>query len=285
MVSGPAPGEPAPEPLDRSGRPVPSALASYRGFQSELERQAAEWVANPVTTDDWKPNGKKFGGESQTLGVTNGIRNDVAKPGKKLDGGNETVCYAAHEKIASDLAYHLGLPVPPVALWERKDAKDVEHRWCSISGWAFPGARKFAEVGNVPEKHRGQAPAALSAMIAFDVWIGVEDRNNGNLVIDADYRSPQPTACVDYAWSLSKRWSKGNYPRTVINSYLQHFGKLSLADQQAMADQICDFDRIKIEQILAGIPKSFLPAEKAEIILEGLVAGQGTLHQLLGLRK
>jgi hypothetical protein len=200
---------------------------------------------------------KKFGGESQTLGVTNGTRNDVAKPGKKLDGGNAAVCYAAHEKIASDLAYHLGLPVPPVMLWERADASDTEHQWCSISAWAFPGARKFGEVGTVPEQNRGRAAAALSAMTAFDAWIGVEDRNNDNLIIDGDYGSSQPIACVDYSWSLSKMWTKGNYPRSAISNYVQHFGGLSAHDQKVMAEHICDMGKTTIATIVNGVPKTF----------------------------
>jgi hypothetical protein len=187
-----------------------------------------------VTTEAWKPNGKKFGGESQTIGVTNGTRNDVAKPGRKLDGGNAGLCYAAHEKIVSDLAYHLRLPVPPVLLWERTGATDAEHRWCSISAWAFPGARKLDEVGTVPEKDRGRAGVALSAMTAFDAWVGVEDRNGSNLIVDADYKSLQPIACIDYSWSLSKTWAKGNHPRTPISNYVQHFGGLSIDDQKVM---------------------------------------------------
>jgi hypothetical protein len=54
---------------------VKAPTISYRGFFSDLERTASEWIKGPLTTDSWKPNGKKFGGESQTLGVTNGTRN------------------------------------------------------------------------------------------------------------------------------------------------------------------------------------------------------------------
>ena len=58
---------------ERSASPVTSTQTSYRGFSSDLERQAAEWIAHPVTTHEWKPNGRNFGGESsETLGVTDG---------------------------------------------------------------------------------------------------------------------------------------------------------------------------------------------------------------------
>ena len=281
MSSGTTPGEPASAGV--STAQVATTGLSYRGFSSELERLAAEWVKKSLTTDAWKPNGSRFGGESQTIGVTNGTRNDVAKPGRQLHGGNKGICYAAHEKIVSDLAYHLCLPVPPVVLWDRADATVSEHRWCSISGWAFPGARKLAEVVTVPDQHRGRAGLALSAMVAFDTWVGVEDRNDGNLLVDADYKSAQPVACVDYAWSLSKNWTKGNYPRVVVDAYTARFGGLSVLDQREMANRIHDLEKAKIEATLTGIPHEFLSEEKMEIILKGLLDGQDNIHRLLGL--
>jgi len=184
----------------------------------------------------------------------------------------------------SDLAFHLKLPVPPVVLWERADATDSQWRWCSISAWAFPGARKFSEVGgNVPVEHRGRAQTALSAMVAFDAWVGVEDRNNDNLVVDGDYKSEQPTAHIDYSWSLSKQWTKGHYPRTVHNSYTGPFGGLCQDDQKAMVDRIAGLDKGTIETIVSRIPEVFLPKECAEIIIDGLTMGQGAVRGLLQL--
>jgi hypothetical protein len=136
----------------------------HRGFPPEIETLASAWSAIAVTQEAWKPNGRTFGGESQTIGVTNGARNDVAKPGRILLNDQTRICYAAHEKIVSDLAFHLRLPVPPVVLWERADANATQWRWCSISAWAFPGARKFSELGaNIPPQHRGRAQQSLSA--------------------------------------------------------------------------------------------------------------------------
>jgi hypothetical protein len=201
-----------------------------------------------------------------------------------LDGGNVAICYAAHEKIASDLAFKLLLPVPPVLLWDRSDATATQHRWCCISGWAFDGARKFQELGgNVPIDHRGRAQEALSAMVAFDTWIGAEDRNDGNLIIDGNYCSEVPVACVDYSWSLSKQWTKGHYPRSVIDPYTGRFGGRLTDHTRAMADRIRDLDPNAIETIVSAIPVDFLSAEKAEVVVLGLKDGQRTIHTLLGL--
>ncbi len=271
-------------PTDGTAGTTAGALPQgHRGFPADTEALAAQWTTVAVTEEAWKPNGRTFGGESQTIGVTNGTRNDVAKPGRILQNDQARICYAAHEKIVSDLAFYLRLPVPPVVLWERADATAAQWRWCSISAWAFPGARKFSELsGNIPPEHHGRAQQSLSAMVAFDLWVGVEDRNNDNLVIDGDYKSDQPTAHIDYSWSLSKNWAKGAYPRTIINSYAAPFGGILRDAQEAMANQIASFDKGTLETIVSRIPEGFLPKGRAELIIEGLILGQGTIHQLLG---
>jgi len=43
-----------------------------------------------------------------------------------------------NEKIASDLAYLLKFPVPPVTLWDR--GLDPAGRFAAISAWAFPNS-------------------------------------------------------------------------------------------------------------------------------------------------
>jgi hypothetical protein len=120
-------------------------------------------------------------------------------------------------------------------------------------------------------------------MVAFDLWVGVEDRNNDNLVVDGDFRSDQPTAHIDYSWSLSKQWTRGNYRRSVIDQYTGPFGGLIREEQKAMADQIATFDKQIIETIVSRVPEGFLPKEKAELIIEGLTNGQQIIHRLLGL--
>ena len=62
---------------------------------------------------------------------TSGVRG-LAKPGVPKGPMD---AHAAHEKIAADLAYHLGLPVAPATLW----ARDAEHptQHVCIAAWAF----------------------------------------------------------------------------------------------------------------------------------------------------
>jgi hypothetical protein len=120
-------------------------------------------------------------------------------------------------------------------------------------------------------------------MVAFDCWIGVEDRNNDNLVVDGDYKSDQPTAHIDYSWSMSKGWTKGNYPRSVLHHYCGPFGGLMRDEMKMTADQIAGFDKGTIQMIVSRIPEDFLPRECSELIIEGLVTGQDMIHRALGL--
>lgn len=263
-----------------AAKPLPAIV--YRGFSAEVLALAPEWRRTLITKDNWKPNGRTFGGESQTLGVTNGMRNDVAKPGKAV-----TMCYAAHEKIVSDLAFELDLPVPPGMLWDRADATATQHRWCYISAFAFDAPRKFQELGGrIPDGQRGYAREAASAMLVFDHWVGVEDRNDHNLIVDGDFKSTQPIACIDYAWSLSKRWTKGSYPRDIFQNYVSRLGGAMDTERKRMADRIAALGPNVIEEIVTRVTRGaadFLSAEKAEIIVAGLVDGQGAIHKALGL--
>lgn len=89
-------------------------MPNFRGFSAELELLADVWSTSAITTDTWNPTGKRWGTSSQPFEVANqnNIRG-VAKPGAAI---NDRCLRAAHEKIVSDLAYVLGLPIPPVVL-------------------------------------------------------------------------------------------------------------------------------------------------------------------------
>ena len=93
----------------------------YRNFSNETEKLSGRWVDQVVTDDHWHVVSKvseetgKGDTESSPLMVQNGPFRCVAKPSA------EHKPRAAHEKIVSDLAYHLSLPVPPTLLWKRED--------------------------------------------------------------------------------------------------------------------------------------------------------------------
>jgi hypothetical protein len=84
------------------------SVQPLRQFSVETEALAAVWRHNPMTADAWRPD--LYSAEGDGFLVTSGAARGYAKPFQKAPNGRP---YAAHEKIASDLAFDLGLPVPP----------------------------------------------------------------------------------------------------------------------------------------------------------------------------
>jgi hypothetical protein len=164
----------------------------HRGFSPELEAIAAAWFERVSSADWWPPNGKPVA--ASTCGVwrsTNAHGVEAAiKPARTYGIGARA---AAHEKIASDLAFVLGLPVPPVLLLQRPSPP----RWCAVSAWAFSEAQPLAPGASLPTR----AVSALAALAAFDFWIGAADRSLRNVVVDGEgsHRNRSPPSIMSRA--------------------------------------------------------------------------------------
>jgi len=77
---------------------------------------------------------------------------------------------AALEKIASDLAYALDLPVPPVTLWERTTAPAGEPRHHAVSAPPFAQVVRWGDIAANPPLYaqiRGFAVPVMSAMLVL----------------------------------------------------------------------------------------------------------------------
>jgi hypothetical protein len=132
------------------------------------------------TPDEWIGRGPIGEGESQSIRVEhqNTGTMGVAKPGRAVV--RDTVCRAAHVKIAFDLAHCLDLPVRPVVLWAR-DIGAIYLRGRSISAWAFPQAKKWDEaqrLGFMTPALLASAGPVVSGMRVFHTWISDTDRKS-----------------------------------------------------------------------------------------------------------
>ena len=111
--------------------PVPTQIVmpSLRKFAAEIETVATAWRSPATTALPWSVRGRpgEEGGSAQGYFVEYEALLGFAKP--SVSPG--LVPVAAQEKIVSDLAYDLGLPVPPVLLWDRGDRNDKLFR-CQI---------------------------------------------------------------------------------------------------------------------------------------------------------
>jgi hypothetical protein len=188
---------------------------------------------------------------------------------------------AAHEKIASDLAFDLGLPVPPAIL--------VDGRQCgTVVAAAVISLVMYPEVHKWSHAVATQAAAAIahhtlrstaktwSGIIAFDIWLGNSDRNNdANLLIGTDPRAAPPISepvFCDYANSmLHAQWTQASHQVGAPPGFLPVL--LQLVDRTSaleMAERIKDFSPTTINEIVNRIPESYLLPNHKAIIVQAL---------------
>lgn len=183
---------------------------------------------------------------------------------------------AAHEKIAADLAFDLGLPVPPALLWKREGPRS-HGRELVVSAVPFERALTWKQV---------EASSALSARVLprltnfassispFDTWILNGDReNNGNLILSEDLSSAPPilrVAYIDFANALSRAfrikpdiWKDETYISVPYPTGVP-------VDLVAMASMVSRIEALPadgIRKVVQRIPMDLLdPADRDEII-------------------
>jgi len=253
-----------------------------RTFPPQVEHLAQLWRHQVLTTSSWAQVGDPVpGAESEPFFVrsTDGFAG-LAKPGTSEPPVRHHP-RAAHEKIAADLAYELGLPVPPVILWQRG------RQSMSISGLAFPRALPW---GAIPPSLRGQLlprlSAVASAMATFDSWLANMDRqNDGNLLLSEDDSVTPPilrVAYLDFANSMAYRWAQKErwklddavacYPDSV---------PLDGTSLRAAIQEIEKFPHTTIEEIVTRIPEEFLSVPHRTTILEGLLHRQPRVRGMM----
>ncbi len=251
----------------------------YRRFSSELEKLAQDWVAVASVGINWKELGAFGGTESQPFKVQSGNLLGLGKPGVVKNDG---IARAAHEKIASDLAFHLGLPIPPVTLFDRGVACAGE-RYVCVSAWAFEQPFTWDQAqGKFTPAHRAEAGPIVAAMLAFETWISAEDRKSDHVLVQVTDGAPIQLAFIDYAYSLSKAWPDSNTQVGAAHQYMP----VPRDDTFVciVADRIARFDEQLIRELISRIPTNYLTDQKKRIIIGNLTARAKRIHELLGLR-
>jgi hypothetical protein len=254
---------------------------AFRSFPGHVAVLGDTWVKMVDTKLNWTPTGRKWGSESQPFEVSDGTQLGIAKPGvTKADG----IHRAAHEKIVSDLAYYLGLPVPPAILWRRSPCPQGAHPECVISATAFVqpldlGSSRHLIIGPLLDDARRIA----SAIAVFDSWVGVQDRNHGNAIIDADTSSGLQLAFIDYAYSLSYSWRTTAVPFQFVNDFAVLFGGLLPDVATEVASLIEALPREAIEGAVWSIPDDFMPPADRKMITAQLLHRRGHLRSVCGL--
>ena len=209
----------------------------------------------------------------------------MAKPGAVL---NDRCLRAAHEKIVSDLAFALGLPVPPVVLWDRGEGGEghVRDRNCAISAVAFA---KFVEwptaLPTLTYAQKEMARYSAGAMRAFDTWIAASDRKDSHVLVEDDGDSSKLSlAQIDYAFALS--YELGIGPGGRAAEPRQAFpGNVSFdpAASVRVADAILSLEERFIVDIVNRIPAGYFIGDGRNIIISALISRRPQLRSWLGL--
>ena len=264
-------------------------MSTFRSFKPEIEQIAKEWRNTVVTTDAWLVQHIVHQySEAQAMFVRNGAISGYGKPGRNQPPVSQH-CRAAHEKIASDLAFELGLPIPPTILWDRTPHPPGCERYCSISVVPFTNPNSWRQIAvQTPLVNRllkAIAPVA-SAMAAFDTWIGNLDRANaGNLLVTEDV-SENPAivrvAYIDYANSLSHGWPDDLQGATVRP--VRHYPNGIICDEKLLDEVLAGIEALGdnvIKEIISRVPAVFIPDEKRRIIETALIGRKSKLRLAL----
>ena len=184
---------------------------NFRRFSDEIEEIAAQWYGNPISavSDKWLPTGHKPAGKSNPFWVSdNNGRLGIAKPG--MCSSPDAHLYPAREKIASDLGFMLGLPIPAVLL-KKFELPDFRIGWAAISISPFRNPitlhhfqSPFDDDIHMPTEEKNHFNEVANAALVFDTLIDNPDHNPGNILLN-DRRNDSEdfgAAMIDYAWAM-----------------------------------------------------------------------------------
>lgn len=255
---------------------------SIRVFPPAVEEIARQWFQSAVADVKWTAGGARFSSALKGFEAECENARGVAKPGSKnLDPSHHAA--AAHEKICSDLAYMLGLPVPPVTLWHRENPPAGHSRYVAVSAYTFETPYTWQHIGANPAFATHFAAAlggSASAMAPFDTWVGNLDRvNPENLVVNA--RGTREGAYIDFANSLSLVWKRDGYQLIVPVSCYPAGVTPDLETMAGIIRKIQQLPELRIREIIDRIPMAFLDAPSRDLIVEGLLYRRAHLRKHL----
>jgi hypothetical protein len=231
--------------------------------------------------DAWTPTGTGWGTNNSPVQVSKPSGDlGVQKPGKPVPDNPHT---AATEKIVADLAYALGLPVPPVTLWDRGGGAG-DPRFVAVSAWAFTAPLTWGQAqASLSQGQRNSMLRAASAMIPFEMWVDAQDRqNDGNVLVDGASPAGQVYAAwIDYAFALDHTW-KGNL--AAVTHVATMFPPVGVPDgptMKASADEILGLNDGAIVAIVNRIAIDYLPRSVADNIIRNLLSRRAPVRALM----
>lgn len=202
---------------------------------------------------------------------------------------------AGREKICSDLAYELGLGVPPVLLARRARCPPDQEEWVCVSLRLYD---QQIDVDSLEDwKHRAgplgravaaHAPIASSRAWVFDTWVSQTDHRdvspeNIHFGWDPSDSSRRGFVFLDYAMSLGFKgaWASGRHldPQVApFPSILMSEASPERLDEDLK--RVENFDEEVIEELVQRIPENYLPDHERSTIARGLKERRGKLRAM-----
>lgn len=261
-----------------------------RNFDPRVEQFAPIWRSQFETTETWtlRPDLGSLTGAASSYWVSSVSTVGVAKP---LRPG--PIPFAAIEKIASDLAFDLGLPVPPVTLWDRTPQSNGDCQYVAISAVPFSQPREWGKIRDDPslagivDGIRQKLSATASAMCVFDAWVHNTDHNNhpGNLLISlgTDPAETLHVAYIDYAHSLAHSWPANEWAGLYCPQVYDPQVQVDRGAMSATIGRIRDLSEANVRDVVERLPDHFVASAQKLNIINGLVDRQRRLNDILNV--
>jgi hypothetical protein len=272
-IQGAVPATGAIAPVAPSLAPV-RVGANIRKFSTDCEALAEQWIKGAVLPMPWVEERQP----ALTQGVEGGLwvsaapYRAYAKPRLLVDPLIRPI--AAVEKIASDLAYYLALPVPPVTLWERLGVWS-ESRAVAVSAVPFAGVERWEMVQQHPTLEALVMPhchAVMSKMFVFDTWLECYDHaeHPGNLLFQIDSAGDAVFAYIDYSWAMTHHWKGAGYQNGYVAPLYTQKANLSPSHVIEAIEAVESVPDAVINHVVERIPGEFLSHLDAQLIAAGL---------------
>lgn len=258
-----------------------------RTFLPDGEAVAREWRQRVETCEPWRPTSTAgdAGGEATGYFVTSGPINGYAKP-SKLPGAHDPWWRSGHEKVAADLAFDLGLPLPPTVLHKWAKPPYGDQRFVAISLFPWLYAHKWQVVARMPDiadKMKIALRSVASALVPFDTWLDNTDRaNDGNLIVSSANLEPGQAphiAYIDYGNAMMCRWRNSDAKQIHVAPIYptdQKDADITIMDRALTEIECLSDDTVRA--IVSRIPDDFLPADHRSKIANALVVRKPLLR-------
>ncbi|MFZ5674412.1 MAG: hypothetical protein ACOZAM_15760 [Pseudomonadota bacterium] len=253
----------------------------FRKFPSHIEQIAHRASKERFFSDTLTPQGNPTGTADGALPVVVGAGKSLAFA-KPTNFQSHSEIHAVHEKIAADLAFNLGLPVPPVQLVKGGALPNYSHLM-AISYVPFPQPRPLSDHNLLSNQDITRLSVTANAMQAFYTWIldGDHAGHQENVIFGRpDQTSEYDLAFIDHSYSLTHSWDRQNPAAAASVGHIHHiFSGAGNSGALEVANRILGLEESAIRGIIEPLA-AYLPPGDADALATYLLARRTGLAAL-----